>query len=88
MTDTIGWRELYMMRLRASQGGFSYTQSVTILQNMFVEAYEEAHGVLYSRINWQATVPPQYLDSKGLAAASSWLVRRIEELTYPMISAD
>ena len=88
MTSSRSWRELYMTKLRESKDGFSYTQSLTILQDMYRDTYSEVHGVRLVPTAWQATVPAHYLSSKGLAEASSWLVRRIEELTYPTSIAD
>jgi hypothetical protein len=77
-----------MAKLKESKDGFSYIQSVTILQELYRDTYATVHGVRLVPIGWQATVPPQYLSSQGLAAASSWLVQRIGELTYPMTFAD
>ena len=81
MTDTVGWREQYMTRLNENPDGWSYTLSVTILQELLREIYEEVHGVKFVPTAWQANVPGQYLSSKGLAAVSSWLRQRIEALT-------
>jgi len=88
MTDASEWRQLYMARLRESKDGFSYTRSVMILQELYRDTYSEVHGVRLVPTSWQATVPPHFLSSSGLAEVSSWLVRRIGELTYPMNSAD
>lgn len=88
MTGSRPWRELYMQRLRESKDGYSFTRSLTILQELYRDTYSEVHGVRLVPTAWQATVPPHFLSSKGMAEASSWLVQRIGELTYPMTIAD
>lgn len=88
MTATKKWRELYLERLRQNPDVSLYIPSVTILQGLYREVYEEVHGVRFVPMDWQANVPAQYLSSKGQAVAYSWLLQRIGELTYPTTCVD
>ena len=83
----VDWQKRYMQKLVASRDEWSYTRSVTILQELYREIWSDVHGEPYAHIEWQAIVPGHYLNTKGLATASSWLRQRIGELTYPTIFA-
>lgn len=81
------WKKSYDNLLKQSPEGLSSTPSVTLLQQILREGWQDVDD-RYKPIAWQVTVPPQYLNIYGRQEACSSLLRQIEALISRMSCAD